>query len=93
MSVNRFLEHSGPADIELSGLGLWFHHRQFPEAQDYWDGNWLITTAICSAEGAHVWVNGPDVHLSEIEQWAEETQAVHTGTRTEASLECIEPAL
>lgn len=32
-------------DIQLKGFRLWVHGREFPEAQDFWTGNWLIISA------------------------------------------------
>jgi hypothetical protein len=28
-------------DLKLDGFSLWVFGRQFPDANDYWDGNWL----------------------------------------------------
>jgi len=37
----------GMPDLKLEGLQIWIHGRQFPDAADYWDGNWLRVTAHC----------------------------------------------
>ena len=39
-----WLDHLGEPDIKLAGLQIWVHGRQFPDSDDYWDGNWLYVT-------------------------------------------------
>jgi hypothetical protein len=34
------LERLGEPDLVIAGLRVWVHGRQFPQAVDYWDGNW-----------------------------------------------------
>src|SRR5882724_344446 len=41
MGIDKYAEQLGTPDIKLSGLQIWVHGRQFPNATDYWDGNWL----------------------------------------------------
>jgi len=59
----------GRPDLQVGGLQLWIHARQFPDSEDYWDGNWLMVTVRCCASGAEVWVKGPILHLSELHHW------------------------
>ena len=43
----------GKPDLRVAGFQLWVHGREFPDAQDEWDGNWLRLTAHCGeAAGA-----------------------------------------
>src|SRR3989449_9362683 len=49
----------GPPQLKVAGLELWVHDRRSPQAQDYWEGNWLVVTARCAATGANVWTTGP----------------------------------
>jgi len=60
------LKKYDPPDLQLSGLQIWIHHRQFPDLEDYWDGNWINVTAHCEANGSSVQINGNFIHLSEI---------------------------
>src|SRR3954464_4043717 len=83
----------GTADIRLAGLQIWVHSRQFPEHQDYWDGNWLNITAHCGEDGADVWVNGPVIHLSELARWVSDCETMYRTVSGEASLKCMEPEL
>lgn len=80
-------------DIKLAGFSLWVHQRQLPEAEDFWDANWLIVTACCEALGAQVETRGPIVHLTEIETWLKECQQMHASLSGEACLNCMEPEL
>src|SRR5256885_6731459 len=45
MGIDKYPEQLGTPDIKLGGLQVWVHGRQFPDAIDYWDGNWLRITA------------------------------------------------
>lgn len=83
----------GPPDIKLEGLQIWVHGRQFPDLQDYWDGNWLKVTAHCGAAGASVWTTGPIIHLGEIQHWLAQLQQMQVALSGKADLECTEPEL
>src|SRR2546430_16437247 len=77
-------------DIQVGPLKLWIHGLQFPEAQDYWDGNWLRATATCKEITIP---NQPMIHLSEIAGLLEDCKKVYqTGTGT-IELPTIEPNL
>lgn len=88
-----WIEKLGAPDIALSGLNLWVHSYQFPEQQDFWDGNWLNATVRCSATGATVCVSGSFIRVPEIEQWAIEAKLLADALKREASLDCMEPEL
>ncbi len=62
----REIDSLGAADLEIVGLRLWVHGRQFPDSTDYWDGNWVRITAYCAYGESRVRVDGSVVHLSEI---------------------------
>jgi hypothetical protein len=83
----------GDPDIKLAGLSIWIHQRQFPEAEDYDDGNWLIITACCEASGATVWTKGPIIHLSEIYRLMKGCEQMSDSLSGEAQLDCMEPEL
>lgn len=84
---------SKPPHIQLAGLRIWVHGRQFPDANDYDDANWLHVTAQCSAEGAMVEVSGYFIHLSEIAGWVYQCEELKTKLAGAANLECMEPEL
>ena len=83
----------GPPDITLAGLQIWVHGRQFPDAHDYWDGNWLRVTAHCGGNGASVFVSGPFIHLGEIDRWLTAIQTLQQDLKGEAKLDCMETEL
>jgi hypothetical protein len=81
------------ADLKLAGLRIWVHGRQFPDAQDYWDGNWLRVTARCDSDGASVLSGGPILHLSRLDRWCRESKKLLETLSGEAHLDCMEPNL
>ena len=80
-------------DLKIAGLSLWIAGRQFPDAEEYWDGNWLNIFVRVSAPGASVEVQGPIVHLREIYGFAKELDELTQAIVGTARLKCIEPAL
>ena len=80
-------------DFCIGGLEVWIYGRQFPESDDYWDGNWLDITAKCTSEGAIVWVSGNIIHLPEIEHLKTSCERLYQSLKGKAELPCIEPNL
>lgn len=80
-------------DLQIAGLDLWIHGRQFPDSEDYWDGNWLEITARCSCNSAFVQVRGSILHLSELHKLTSECQQIYASLSGEAHLQCMEPNL
>ena len=93
MINEKLLKQLGEADLKISGLKLWVHGRQFPDMDDYWDGNWLNVTAYCSAAGSSVMVSGSFIHVPEIRRLHDSIVALNTTLTGSAALECIEPEL
>lgn len=89
----KYLEQLGEPDAKLSGLQLWIHGYQFPEATDYWDGNWLNVTAHCAGEAASVLTSGPILHLSEFQTWLTQCENLNSSLSGVAQLGGIEPEL
>lgn len=81
------------ADIHLAGLEIWVQRRQFPDSNDYWDGNWIVVNARCSKEGASVHASGPFIHLSELAGFTNELIRLNDELKGEATLPCMEPEL
>ena len=52
------MESYGEPTFQIGPLRIWVHGRQFPDAIDAWDGNWLNVTAHYVAQGASVVVAG-----------------------------------
>jgi len=89
----KYRKELGDPDIKLVGLEIWVHGRQFPDMDDYWDGNWLRVTAHCSANGSSVWADGPFIHLPELYCWYESSSMLNDSLKGIATLDCMEPEL
>ena len=89
--MNNYIDELGEPDIKLAGLKLWFHGYQFRDSHDYWDGNWLNATAICTEGGASVLVQGAFIRTDEIMQWQSAVEKLGVELAGEASLQCMEP--
>ena len=89
----RELELLGEPHLRIAGLHLWIHGRQFPDATDYWDGNWLRVTAYYVSPNAMVRAQGAIVHLSELASFLRACERLHESLEGEAALECMEPNL
>ncbi len=80
-------------DIKLIGLEIWILGRQFPDSNDYWDGNWVNVIAHCNAHGSRVEVSGSIIHLSEIHYWHQSLETLYETLEGSACLDCMEPEL
>ncbi len=91
MSIKNYAENLGVPNIKLAGLQIWIHSRQFPDNNEFWDGNWLNVTIHCGADGASVWTSGAILHLSEIADWLVALEKMNETLSGEANLDTIEP--
>ncbi|TPI31252.1 hypothetical protein FJW08_11415 [Mesorhizobium sp. B3-2-1] len=80
-------------DILLAGLSLWAMSREFPDSDDYWDGNWINILARVDASGARIEVQGPYVRSDELGVFHDQLATLYRDLRGSAELKCIEPAL
>lgn len=87
------LDELGAPNICLEGLKIWVRGRQYPDATDYWDGNWLLVIIECRSDEALVTVGGPIIHLSEIARWADAAEKASATLQGEVNLSCMEPEL
>jgi hypothetical protein len=83
----------GAPSLAIGGFRLWVHHRQFPDAEDRWDGNWLVVTAEHVHPGATVVVTGPILDAMGLERFRDELALVHHTLAGEATLASPEPNL
>ncbi|WP_427551556.1 WapI family immunity protein [Methylomonas sp. MS20] len=90
---SRELEALGEPDLKIAGLHLWVHGREFPQSEDYWDGNWLRVTAYCLYPNSSVRTHGSIVHLGEIAGLLRETESLYKTLQGQAALQCMEPYL
>jgi hypothetical protein len=86
-------EGLGEPDLRIAGLRLWIHGRQFPDATDFWDGNWLRVTACCAYANSTVTAQGSFVHLRELVALLRGCQRLYESLQGRAGLDCIEPNL
>jgi hypothetical protein len=93
MNRNLMPENFGRPDLTVAGFQLWVHGRQFPEAEDYYDGNWLRVTAHCGASGASVWAEGAILMVTEIARFGSQCAEMLSGATSAAALDPIEPGL
>ena len=83
----------GDPDLKLAGLSLWALSREFPDSEDYWDGNWVHAHARVEAPGAVVEVGGPCVRSDELAAFRDQLATLYRDLRGTAELSCIEPGL
>ena len=83
----------GTPAVRLAGFELWVHGRQFPDSQDYWDGNWLNVTAHCGAAGGSVWASGAILDTVSIRRFHDGLAGLHRTLSGEAVLGSHEPNL
>ena len=93
MGLAQMADKLGPPALKISGLQLWVRGRQFPDAQDPWDGNWLNVTTHCGAGGASVWASGAILMVSDIARWVTECEHLYERLQGEAILQTCEPNL
>ena len=67
---------SRPPDLVVGDLRLWIVNRQFPENQDYWDGNWLDVRAIVQRGATSVQATGTILHLGDISRFLAELKTL-----------------
>jgi hypothetical protein len=83
----------GEPDLKVAGFQLWVHGRQYPEANDYYDGNWLRVTAHCGASGASVWAHGAILMVTDIAGFGNGCAAMLDGPSRSADLAPCEPEI
>lgn len=77
----------GRPDLVLVGFRLWVHGRQFPDKQDYYDGNWLTISDCCEAEGGLAWIERRHcLEAAVLHRWARQVRGVADGSLWRASL-------
>lgn len=77
--------------IELGDFQLHVHRRQFPDAEDRWDGNWLCVTAQCAQAGAIVAAGGPILEAGDLQRFRDQLDALRGSGEGVAVLSGAEP--
>ena len=82
--------------IEIRGDGAFvsldFPHRGYPEAHDYWDGNWVVTRIRAEARGFKADFTD-QVHLGDIVRFYEAVLKLNASLTGEATLAMMEKYL
>jgi hypothetical protein len=80
-------------DIELDGLSIWVLGRQFPEASDFYDANWLVLRATMQRGLTSVTTEGAILMTTDFEQFRDQLAFMNDTLTGEASLSGHEPNL
>ena len=84
-------EQLGPPSLRLAFLQIWVHGRQFPDAMDRSDGNWLNVVAHCGGDGASVWATGAILDTVALSRFRDDLDRIYRTLVGEAVLESDEP--
>ena len=93
MGIARHHDKLGEPALALAGFQLWVHGRQFPDADEPYDRDWLNVTAHCGEKGASVWVSGALLQSWHIVQFAAGCVQLRDRLAGEATLGAAEPEL
>jgi hypothetical protein len=93
MTEDLMRQTLGEPDLQVAGLQLWIHGREYPGSEDYYDGNWLRVTAHAGASGTSVWVSGAILMVPDLARWADQCEVVARGKAEKACLEPMETEL
>ena len=91
--MKKYKNNLGEPDIKIAGLQIWIHSRQFPDAKDYWDGNWVDVTVHCGEKNSDVWISGNIIHLPELDRFLSSVKNIHKNLKGSAEMPCMEPNL
>jgi hypothetical protein len=80
-------------DIELGGLRIWVHGRQFPDKTDGGFDDWLWITAQYQSFGAVVWTSGPITLTSEFHGFLRDLKVMDKELRGTAAFKSLDPGL
>ena len=80
-------------DLSFCGLSVWVEDREFPDASDYWDGNWLVIRAKMKASGASVESGGPILMTTDVERFRDDLVVMASTLAGKAILTGLEPGI
>jgi hypothetical protein len=82
-----------PLSLKLHELVLTVLGYEFPDLTDYWDGNWLVCSAVIEANNASVVSQGSFLRTDELRRFRDEIAALHATLSGKAELVPMEPNL
>ncbi|VVT12288.1 WapI family immunity protein [Erythrobacter sp. EC-HK427] len=77
-------------DFVLDGLSIWIEGREFPDSDDFWDGNWLRVRALMLTHGARVECTGPFLRNNDLLKFRNSLSEAHAKTAGTCVLESLE---
>jgi hypothetical protein len=83
----------GKPDLKINELQIWIHGREYPDSNDYWDGNWLRVTVHCGRGNSNVWVTGSIIHVPELSQLKDDLSNFIESLQGKVELQTMEPEL
>lgn len=78
-------------DLQFSGLSVWVRKREFPDATDYWDSNWLVVRIIMQSAQASVATEGAILMTTDFVAFRNQLVAMNEAVAGEAFLSGLEP--
>jgi hypothetical protein len=86
-------ESLGEPQLRLAGLSIWVHGRAHAEDAEEWAAGWLGVTLRCDAPGACVWVTGPLLRTSDLEDWSVRLVELLESEEIETDLDALDSNL
>jgi len=86
-------EQRGEPALKIAGFQLWVTNRQFPDLNEYYDGNWLLVAAHCGEEGSSIWAEGALLLAQDIVGFGKNCEKLLKGEVKTVTLEPPEPNL
>lgn len=77
-------------DISIGALRVSVLGYQYPEARDYWDGNWLMVRTRLETSGCILEVNGPFLRCDDFERFLAGVNALEAMSAEQAELASME---
>ncbi len=80
--------------IKIGGLTIIAHGYQFPDNNDYWDGNWLVIDAWFEGAGKELGLSGrPCLRVPELEKFSHDLKKLNKPCSNTVRLRTLEPYL
>ena len=90
---DKISELNREPDIQIEKLSIWVDARQFENAVDRDDGNWLIVRCVYKNENSEARASGAFLMTTDIERFMNECKDMNTHLSGEASLNSCEDNL
>ena len=81
----------GEPDLKLGWLSIWTLSREFADAADYDDANWINIHAHIEAPGSRIDIQGPWIRSDEILSFRDQLTSLNLRLKGVAHLHCLEP--